>query len=171
MLIEALPIEERDRPDNRYLAALCLINSAALELHFGRTSSAKGPMERAVETLERLSLEFPEIQIYILELANIRILYGTVLASEANRTHSGIERIKRRADKNIHLLQQMPRLEEGPTCRGWLYLAESYALKGDLDGGRHWYDKSVQWMEANHIEDNELIRLRAEAAQLLTGNR
>jgi hypothetical protein len=69
------------------------------------------------------------------------------------------------------MLKEIKIQDEGATCRGWLYLAESYALKGDRGEGRYWYDKSVRLMEDNHIEDEELSRLRAEAAGLLIGNR
>jgi tetratricopeptide (TPR) repeat protein len=166
----ALPEYDRDLADNQYQAALCRCNIGALEMHFGRRGPAKVSLDQAVEILERLS-RGPKSQMYSFELANMRIRYAYILALGTDLTRPDTARIGELADKNIQLLQQMPVTDEDTTCRGWLYLAESYALKGDIEEGRRWYDKSVEWIEAHHIEDGELIRLRAEAAELLSGNR
>jgi hypothetical protein len=39
--------------------------------------------------------------------------------------------------------------------------------QGDADGARAWYDQAVQWMDKNQPKNAELIRFRAEAAELL----
>ena len=38
---------------------------------------------------------------------------------------------------------------------------------GDQEEARHWYDQAVQWMNQKKPRDQELHRLRAEAATLL----
>jgi eukaryotic-like serine/threonine-protein kinase len=48
------------------------------------------------------------------------------------------------------------------------FLAMAHWQLGNQDEARKWYDKAVQWMEKNKPQDEELRRLRAEAAELLT---
>ena len=39
--------------------------------------------------------------------------------------------------------------------------------QGDQDEARRWYGKAIEWMEKQQTADEELLRLRAEAAELL----
>jgi hypothetical protein len=38
---------------------------------------------------------------------------------------------------------------------------------GEKDQAREWFTKSVQWLEKGSKENDELMRFRAEAAELL----
>jgi hypothetical protein len=38
---------------------------------------------------------------------------------------------------------------------------------GNKDKARRWYDSAVQWMDKNQPRDDEFIRVRTEAAELL----
>jgi len=42
---------------------------------------------------------------------------------------------------------------------------------GNKDEARRGYDSAVQWMDKNRPKDDELIRFRTEAAELLKINR
>jgi hypothetical protein len=41
---------------------------------------------------------------------------------------------------------------------------------GEKDAARESYDRAIQWMEKNAPDNKELIRFRAEAAELLGMN-
>ena len=49
----------------------------------------------------------------------------------------------------------------------WFLLVMAHWKLGDKCEARRWYDKAVEWMDKNHIENKELLRFRAEAAELL----
>jgi Protein kinase domain len=165
--IESLPEDERDLPENRYLVAMCRCNIGILEFDSGRRHDGQVDIHRGVEILEQLSLEYPDSNEYVWELVDERIRYAAILTRAGAQVRPDKRAIMELADKNIQLLLRMSGLTENEACRKWLYLAQSYAYMGDLDEGRHWYDKCVQFVEADHSTDNEIIRLRAVAAQLL----
>jgi hypothetical protein len=41
---------------------------------------------------------------------------------------------------------------------------------GEKDKARQWYDRGVEWMKKNKPDDDDLRRLQAEAAALLSLN-
>lgn len=43
----------------------------------------------------------------------------------------------------------------------------AYWQIGRHDEARMWYDKATEWMDQNQPDNEELLRFRAEAAQLL----
>jgi hypothetical protein len=47
------------------------------------------------------------------------------------------------------------------------FLAMAHWQKGEKEHARRWYDKATDWMEKNGPKDLELVRFRAEAADLL----
>ena len=49
----------------------------------------------------------------------------------------------------------------------WFFLAMAHWQLGDKDEARKWYDKAVEWMDKNQPKNEELLRFRAEAAELL----
>jgi tetratricopeptide (TPR) repeat protein len=56
----------------------------------------------------------------------------------------------------------------------FFFLAMAHWQLGEKDKAREWYDKAVEWMEANFKDNAELIRFRTEAEKLLkkgTGDR
>jgi tetratricopeptide (TPR) repeat protein len=64
-------------------------------------------------------------------------------------------------------------LEKAMSMRGggdafdWFFLAMAHWQQGNEEQARSWYGKAVAWMDENRSEDEELIRFRAEAAELL----
>jgi Flp pilus assembly protein TadD len=49
----------------------------------------------------------------------------------------------------------------------WFFLAMAHWQLGNNDEAQQWYDKALEWMETNKPDDEELVRFRAEAAELL----
>ncbi len=65
------------------------------------------------------------------------------------------------------LTKSMERLSGKNESFNTFFLAMAHWQLGDKPQSRSWYDKAVPWMEKNRPENEELIRLRAEAASLL----
>ena len=49
----------------------------------------------------------------------------------------------------------------------WLFLAMAHWQLKHTEEARRWYDKGTAWMEKKNSDDEELLRFRAEAAELL----
>ena len=49
----------------------------------------------------------------------------------------------------------------------WLFAAMSHWRLGDQDEARRWYDKAVAWMAEKAPKNEELLRFRAEAEEVL----
>jgi tetratricopeptide (TPR) repeat protein len=49
----------------------------------------------------------------------------------------------------------------------WFFLAMAHWKLGDKDKAREWYNRAVQWMDKNKPKNEELLRFRAEAEELL----
>jgi tetratricopeptide (TPR) repeat protein len=64
-------------------------------------------------------------------------------------------------------LEKSMELRKGGDSSDWFFLAMARWQLGDKDGARESYDQAVKWMETNAPENKELIRFRAEAAELL----
>jgi tetratricopeptide (TPR) repeat protein len=47
------------------------------------------------------------------------------------------------------------------------FLAMGHWQSGEKEVARRWFDRAVEWMEKNRPQDEELLRFRAEAAELL----
>ncbi len=58
-------------------------------------------------------------------------------------------------------------LGKGGNSLDWFFLAMADWKLGNKDAARVWYDKALEWMEKNDPANEELIRFRAEAAELL----
>ena len=67
----------------------------------------------------------------------------------------------------VEALEKSMELGNGGGPSGWFCLAMAHWQQGEKDKARSWYGKSVQWMEKNKSQDDELSRFRAEAAALL----
>jgi tetratricopeptide (TPR) repeat protein len=61
-------------------------------------------------------------------------------------------------------------LNDGGAAVDWFFLAMSHWQLGYEDEAREWYTKAVEWMETNATDNEELIRFRTEAAELLGVN-
>jgi tetratricopeptide (TPR) repeat protein len=71
-------------------------------------------------------------------------------------------------EKAIESLHKSDALEnnKGSSYNGF-FLAMAYWRTGKQDEARMWYDKAIRWMDENLPDDEELLRFRVEAAQLL----
>jgi serine/threonine protein kinase/tetratricopeptide (TPR) repeat protein len=64
-------------------------------------------------------------------------------------------------------LDKSKRLLSGGDAWAFFYLAMTHGKLGHRDEARRWYDQGVRWMEKGSTNRRELIRLRAEAVQVL----
>ncbi len=66
----------------------------------------------------------------------------------------------------IEALNQSTKMQ-GENAIDSFFLAMAHWQSGDKEQARKWYDRAVGWMAKNKVEDQELLGLRAEAAELL----
>ena len=64
-------------------------------------------------------------------------------------------------------LDKAMEFRQGGTSHDFFFLAMAHWQLGEKDPARQWYDKAVQWMDKNDPGNEELLRFRAEAEQLL----
>ncbi len=57
--------------------------------------------------------------------------------------------------------------KDGGDSFNWFYLAMAYWQSGDKLAARKWYDRAVEWMEKYLPKDQRLVRIRAEADELM----
>jgi serine/threonine protein kinase/Flp pilus assembly protein TadD len=67
-------------------------------------------------------------------------------------------------------LEKSMGLKSGGDSFDWFFLAMAHWKLGAKDKAREWYNKAVQWMNTHQPKNEELRRLRAEAAELLRLN-
>jgi tetratricopeptide (TPR) repeat protein len=70
----------------------------------------------------------------------------------------------------IAALDKSMALGRGGDSIDWFFLAMAHWRLGNKDEARQRYVRAVQWMEKNAPGNEELIRFRAEAAELLGVN-
>jgi tetratricopeptide (TPR) repeat protein len=70
-------------------------------------------------------------------------------------------------DKAIETLNRSIELGSGGTSYDFFFLAMAHWQRGERDEGRSWYQEAVEWMDEKKPSDEELLRFRAEAAELL----
>jgi eukaryotic-like serine/threonine-protein kinase len=64
-------------------------------------------------------------------------------------------------------LEKSMELRKGGDSLDWFFLALTHGRLGDNEAARSWFERAVQWMEKNQPSNEELGRLRMEAATLL----
>lgn len=64
-------------------------------------------------------------------------------------------------------LEKSALMRSGGSGTDWFFLAMAHWQLGQKDDARKWYDRAVRWMEKTQRQDEELLRFRAEAAELL----
>jgi superkiller protein 3 len=64
-------------------------------------------------------------------------------------------------------LNKAMELRSGGDASDWFFLAMSHWQLGHKEEARMWFDKAVEWTDKNQPKNEELIRFRAEAAELL----
>jgi serine/threonine protein kinase/tetratricopeptide (TPR) repeat protein len=67
----------------------------------------------------------------------------------------------------LESLQKVTELGSPGDSFEWFFVAMAHWQLNEKEEARQWYDKAVQWMEKNDPKNQELIRFRAEAAELL----
>jgi len=67
----------------------------------------------------------------------------------------------------IAALEKSMELRKSGDSNDWFFLAMAHWQLGDQDKVHKWYDRSVQWMDKNQPTNEELRRIRMEAAELL----
>jgi serine/threonine protein kinase len=67
----------------------------------------------------------------------------------------------------IEALHQSLELRTGGTSEDWLYLAMAHGQRGEKDQAQQWYDQACATLEQDQPADQQLLRLRAEAAAVL----
>ncbi|HUG66549.1 MAG TPA: protein kinase [Pirellulaceae bacterium] len=67
----------------------------------------------------------------------------------------------------VTALKTSMELRKGGDSFDWFFLAMSHWQIEQKEEARKWYDEAVEWMEKNNPANEELLRFRAEAAELL----
>jgi tetratricopeptide (TPR) repeat protein/serine/threonine protein kinase len=67
----------------------------------------------------------------------------------------------------IAALEKSMELRNGGDGFDWFILAMARGQLGEKDKAREWYDKAATWMDKNAPKNEELLRFRAESAELL----
>jgi serine/threonine protein kinase/Flp pilus assembly protein TadD len=67
----------------------------------------------------------------------------------------------------VTALNRATGLRSGGDSAEWFFLAMAHWQLGEKQQARAWYDRAIQWMNANQPRDETLRRCRAEAAALL----
>jgi tetratricopeptide (TPR) repeat protein len=67
----------------------------------------------------------------------------------------------------IETLVKSMELRNGGDPADWFFLAMAHWKAGHKDEARTWYDKAIEWTDKKPPQNEELIRFRAEAAELL----
>jgi site-specific recombinase XerD len=67
----------------------------------------------------------------------------------------------------IFELEKSMELGKGGSSFDFFFLAMAHWRLGNKDKARRWHDSAVQWMDKNQPKNDELIRFRTEAAELL----
>ena len=67
----------------------------------------------------------------------------------------------------IDSLETAMKIGEGEDSYDWFFLAMSHWQLGNEEAARQWYDKAIDWMERNQPQNDELLRFRTEAQELM----
>jgi serine/threonine protein kinase/Flp pilus assembly protein TadD len=67
----------------------------------------------------------------------------------------------------IASLEKSMELSKGGNSFDWFFLGMAHWQLGEKDKAREWYDRAAEWMDKNQPTNEELLRFRAEAAELL----
>ncbi len=67
----------------------------------------------------------------------------------------------------IHWLDKSLQAAEGASALDWFFLAMAHQQLGHHEQAQNDYDKAVQWMDQHAPHDEELLRFRREAEELL----
>jgi tetratricopeptide (TPR) repeat protein len=92
------------------------------------------------------------------------------LKPNSGRLHNTLGQACYRAgdwNASIAALDNSMDLRRGGDSFDWFFLAMAHWQLGHADEAGQWYDRAVEWMETNQPQNDELLRIRTEAAALL----
>jgi serine/threonine protein kinase/Tfp pilus assembly protein PilF len=135
-----------DDPQDLNNLSWFLATSYSCELRDARRATEL--VQKAVELAQKAVELAPELGIYWNTLGAARYRTGNWNAA-------------------IAAVEKSMALGGGGNSYDWFYLAMACWQLREPDKARAWYERAVQWMEKNAPGDDELRRLRAEAAELL----
>jgi tetratricopeptide (TPR) repeat protein len=64
-------------------------------------------------------------------------------------------------------LENTGELRQGGHSFDWFFLAMAHWRLGNHHEARRWFDKAIEWMDSNQSKNEELVRFRAEAEELI----
>jgi tetratricopeptide (TPR) repeat protein len=67
----------------------------------------------------------------------------------------------------IASLEKSMELSKGADSFDWFFLAMARWQLSEKDKARDWFDRAVKWMDEHQPKNEELLRFRAEAAELM----
>jgi serine/threonine protein kinase len=67
----------------------------------------------------------------------------------------------------IGALNKSMKLRRGGDSSDWFFQAMAHAQLGERDEAERWHRRAIEWMDQHRAADAELLRFRAEAAQVL----
>jgi WD40 repeat protein/tetratricopeptide (TPR) repeat protein len=70
----------------------------------------------------------------------------------------------------IAVLEHSIQIRNGGDSSDFFFLAMAHCRQGDMEQARRDYDKAVQWMDNNKPQDQELLRFRTEATEVLSSS-
>jgi tetratricopeptide (TPR) repeat protein len=152
-----------------------------------RPEKAAEAFRRSIQLYEQLSLERPERTLYQTTLAS---LLADCPAEGLRNPRRAAELAKKALEVEPHAswlwvtlgvahyrqgewkaavfaLETGLRQNAPDTGRGTFYLAMSYARHGSGERARRSYEQAVKWMDKNQPRNPDLVRMRAEAGEVL----
>jgi tetratricopeptide (TPR) repeat protein len=196
-LHENLRKELRDVPWCRWQLAECWNELGGLRRRYGRFEQAEAPLRRAIVLMGQLCDEFSEGEVQKGVLAKCHADLAWVLAIRPDRRpHHATEALEhaqqaikldpshhdwfhtlgvahcrlghwKEALEAIGKSRLLAKHTGPPDSFDRFFEAMAYAGLGDRAQARRCYDEAVQWMEKRLPDHPDLLRFRAEAAQVL----
>jgi tetratricopeptide (TPR) repeat protein len=193
-LYEGLVAESPRDPEYRETLAHSLSQGGRGLFWMDRFGESEQAHRRAVELCERLVADFPAVPKYPHLLAQCQCGLAYVLANRrdvANRDPAQAVRLAEKAVEHdpkessfwgtlaivryragdwkgtVKAKEKTIELAKAADAEDWLILAMARWQLGDKHRARAEFDHALAWMREHPTKDNELCRLRAEAAVLL----
>jgi tetratricopeptide (TPR) repeat protein len=168
-------------------AASALQSLGRLHQAAGRTGDAEKAFGRSIALYEDLGAQKLDRACYFSQLADLLVGRPTERLRDARRA---VELARKALEvqqdsspvwitlgvahyQQGHWNAAAAALEKGlslnhpDTGRGAFYLAMTYARQGKGDQARRAYEQAVQWMDTNEPRNPDLLRLRAQAEEVL----
>ena len=132
------------------LSAAVDLNNSAWELATDPNEQDRDPLKAVAEARQAIELA-PDC-------ANVALNTLGVAYYRAGNWHAAIE-----------WLESSMKLRKGGDSHDWFFLSMAEAQSGNPNEARKWFDQAVAWMEKGAPQDEQLLRFRHEAEELLAG--